>query len=149
MRHFPLIAPNPPRLSEQLDALRRVEASGVFSNNGPEVRAFEAEITEALFGGRGASLAVANATLGLMVAIKQAAIEAGRLEGLALIPSLTFAATGQAALWSGLTPLICDVDRDEWSACPEAEERMLHHYGDRVSAIIPYATFGNAIDLDR
>lgn len=149
MRHFPLIAPNPPRLSEQLDALRRVEESGVFSNNGPEVRAFEAEITEALFGGRGASLAVANATLGLMVAIKQAAIEAGRLEGLALIPSLTFAATGQAALWSGLTPLICDVDPDEWSACPEAEERMLHHYGDRVSAIIPYATFGNAIDLDR
>ena len=40
MKRLPLIAPNPPRLSEHLDALRRVEASGVFSNNGPEVRAF-------------------------------------------------------------------------------------------------------------
>ena len=35
MKRLPLIAPNPPRLSEHLDALRRVEASGVFSNNGP------------------------------------------------------------------------------------------------------------------
>ncbi|QNA86230.1 aminotransferase DegT [Sphingomonas sp. So64.6b] len=149
MRHFPLIAPNPPRLSEQRDALRRVEASGVFSNNGPEVRAFEAEVTDTLFGGRGASLAVSNATLGLMVAIKHAAIEAGRPGGLALMPSLTFAATAQAALWSGLTPLICDVDPDEWSASPEAEEQLLHHHGDRIGVIVPYATFGNAIDLDR
>jgi hypothetical protein len=53
---YPLIAPNPPRLSAHVEALRRVEASGVFSNNGPEVRAFEAEATETLFGGRGASL---------------------------------------------------------------------------------------------
>ncbi|MGY4398686.1 dTDP-4-amino-4,6-dideoxygalactose transaminase [Sphingomonas sp. UYAg733] len=149
MRHFPLIAPNPPRLSEQRDALRRVEASGVFSNNGPEVRAFEAEVTDTLFGGRGASLAVSNATLGLMVAIKHAAIEAGRPGGLALMPSLTFAATAQAASWSGLTPLICDVDPDEWSASPEAEEQLLHHHGDRIGVIVPYATFGNAIDLDR
>ena len=59
MRHLPLIDPRPPRLSELGDALRRVEASGVFSNNGPEVRAFEAEATDQLFGGEGACLAVA------------------------------------------------------------------------------------------
>jgi len=45
MIRLPLIAPNPPRPSEHLDALRRVEASGVFSNNGPEVRTFEAGVT--------------------------------------------------------------------------------------------------------
>jgi len=66
---FPLIAPNPPRLSALSEGLRRIEASGVFSNHGPEVRAFEADITARMFGGSGASLAVANATLGLMVAI--------------------------------------------------------------------------------
>ena len=48
MRPLPLIAPNPPRLSELGEALRRVEASGVFSNNGPEVRALEREATAAL-----------------------------------------------------------------------------------------------------
>jgi dTDP-4-amino-4,6-dideoxygalactose transaminase len=149
MIRYPLIAPNPPPLSEQTEALRRVEASGVFSNNGAEVRGFERDVTTRLFGGHGASLAVANATLGLMIAIKQAAMQNGRPDGLALMPSLTFAATGQAALWSGLTPLICDVDPDDWSACPHAEERLLDTHGDRISVIVPYATFGNAIDLDR
>ena len=73
MKPLPLIAPNPPRLSELGDALTRVEASGIYSNNGPEVRAFEAEVTAQMFGGHGASLAVGNATLGLMIAIRAAA----------------------------------------------------------------------------
>src|SRR3546814_18241796 len=73
MTHYPLIAPRPPKLSEHLDALRRVERSGIYSNNGPEVRGFAADVTARLFGGAGASLAVANATLGLMVAIRDAA----------------------------------------------------------------------------
>ena len=145
---YPLIAPNPPRLSEHVGALRRVEASGVFSNNGPEVRAFEGEATAQLFGGRGASLAVGNATLGLMIAIREAAGEhvAGRF---AVMPALTFAATAQAALWAGLTPLVCDIDPNDWSARAEAEERLLREHGERIAVLLPYATFGNAIDLDR
>ena len=68
---------------------------------------------------------------------------------LAIVPSFTFAATAQAALWAGLTPLICDIDPDDWSACARAEQRLLDQYGSRVSVIVPSATFGNAIDLDR
>ncbi|MGR6329309.1 DegT/DnrJ/EryC1/StrS family aminotransferase [Sphingomonas sp. XXL09] len=147
--NFPLIAPRPPRLSTMRDGLERIEASGVFSNNGPEVRAFEAEVTEQLFGGTGASLAVANATLGLMVAMRQAAGMQPRPGTLALMPAMTFAATAQAAIWAGLTPLIVDVDADGWSADPAAEERMLARHGKRIGVIVPYATFGTAIDLDR
>ena len=145
---YPLIAPNPPRLSQHVDALKSVEASGVFSNNGPQVRAFEAEATTQLFGGHGASLAVGNATLGLMIAIREAAGEhvTGRF---ALMPALTFAATAQAALWAGLTPLICDIDPADWTASAAAEERLLRDYGDRIAVLLPYATFGTAIDLDR
>lgn len=151
---LPLIAPNPPRLSEHLDALRRVEASGVFSNNGPEVRRFEADVTVQAFGGHGASLAVGNATLGLMLAIRQAVPTAlGGMNPkpgtLALMPALTFAATAQAAAWAGLTPLICDIDPDDWGACAREEARLLHRYRDRIGVVVPYATFGNAIDLDR
>ncbi|OYY89429.1 MAG: aminotransferase DegT [Sphingomonas sp. 28-66-16] len=149
MTQYPLIAPRPPRLSDNLDALRRIEQSGVFSNNGPEVRAFEQEVTDKLFGGSGASLAVGNATLGLMIAIRQAAGVLPEPGALALMPSLTFAATAQAAIWAGLTPLICDIDPLDWAASAEAEERLLRQYGSRISVIIPYATFGNAIDLDR
>lgn len=147
MARLPLIAPQPPRLSEHGDALRRVEASGLYSNNGPEVRAFEAEATERLFGGQGACLAVANATLGLMLAIRDAV---GEPEGrYALMPAMTFAATAEAAYWAGLTPLICDIDPDDWSASAAEEERLLAAYGDRIAVVMPYATFGYAIDLDR
>ena len=146
---FPLIAPNPPRLSTLTEGLRRIEASGVFSNNGPEVRAFEAEVTERMFGGTGASLAVGNATLGLMVAIRQAAGMHPRPGTLALMPALTFASTAQAAIWSGLTPLICDIEPVTWTADPAMEEALLARYGERIGVIVPYATFGTAIDLDR
>lgn len=149
MKQYPLIAPNPPRLSEQAEALRRVEASGVFSNNGPEACGFERDVTDRLFGGEGASLAVANATLGLMIAIREAAGARHRPGAMALMPSLTFAATAQAALWAGLTPLICDIDPDDWSACARVEERLLATHGDRIAVVVPYATFGNAIDLGR
>lgn len=145
---LPLIAPQPPRLSRLTDALERVEASGIYSNNGPEVRAFEAEATARLFGGCGDTLAVANATLGLMLAIRDQAGTRG--EGcMALMPALSFAATAQAAHWAGLTPLICDIDPTDWSASATEEERLLALHGDRIAVVVPYATFGRAIDLDR
>ena len=149
LKPLPLIAPNPPRLSDHLAALRRVEASGIYSNGGPEVRAFEAAATAQLFGGQGACLAVANATLGLMIAIREAAGFDPAHGTLALMPALTFAATAQAAAWAGLTPLICDVDPEDWGAAAAEEERLLRHYGARIGVVVPYATFGNAIDLDR
>jgi dTDP-4-amino-4,6-dideoxygalactose transaminase len=146
---YPLVNPNPPRLSEHPDVLKRVEASGIFSNNGPELRAFEAEATGRLFGGQGACLGVGNATLGLILAIRHAVGGAPWPGKLAMMPAFTFAATAQAAEWAGLRPLLVDSDPDDWSACAAAEIRMLKKYRDRIGVIVPYATFGNPIDLDR
>ncbi|MDE2302899.1 MAG: DegT/DnrJ/EryC1/StrS family aminotransferase [Sphingomonadales bacterium] len=144
---LPLIAPRPPRLSAMGDGLRAIEARGIFSNGGPVVRGFEAEARARLFGGAGDCLAVTNATLGLMIALRQAT--AHRPGGLALMPALTFAATAQAAMWAGLTPLVCDIDRARWIADPDHEEALLARHGAAVSAIVPYATFGHPLDLDR
>ena len=149
MPDLPLIAPNPPRLSELGDALRAIEASGVFSNNGPQVRAFEAEITEQLFGGHGASLAVANATLGLMIAIRDAGGQEVRPGRQALMPALTFAATAHAAEWAGFQPLVADIDPADWGIAAREEERLLREGAGRIAVVVPYATFGSAIDLDR
>lgn len=146
---FPLIAPRPPRLSEQMEGLKRIEASGQFSNNGPEVRALEAEMVARLFDGRGAALAVGNATLGLMIAMRQAAGLHPRPGTLAMMPAMTFAATAQAAIWAGLTPLIVDIDPQDWTADAAEEERMLAQHGGRIGVVVPYATFGTLIDLDR
>ena len=149
MKDLPLIRPNPPRLSRMGEGLAAIEASGTFSNNGPVARRLEAEMTARLFGGRGACLAVANATLGLMLALKHVTHDRHEARRLALMPAFTFAATAQAALWAGLTPLLADCDPDDWTLCALAEERLLAEHGRRVGAIVPYATFGNSIDLER
>ncbi|MBB5719485.1 dTDP-4-amino-4,6-dideoxygalactose transaminase [Stakelama sediminis] len=148
-RQIPLIAPNPPKLSEMGEELAAIEASGQYSNAGPTVSAFERAIVEQLFGGEGACLAVANATLGLMIAIRQAAGRNWRGERFALIPAFTFAATAHAAEWAGLTPLLIDSDPDDWAACAEAEDAAFARYGSQIAVVVPYATFGTCIDLER
>ncbi len=145
---LPLIRPNPPRLSRLKDKLEALEASGTFSNYGPVVRRFERAMSEQLFAGRGECLAVANATLGLMLSLKMEmrGRKADRL--LVMMPAFTFAATAQAALWSGLTPLLADCDPDDWALSAPAADRLLARYGHNIGAIVPYATFGNSIDLE-
>ena len=145
---LPLIRPNPAKLSLLQDDLRAIEQSGIYSNHGPVARRFESAAVDVIFGGEGACLAVANATLGLMIALRQA-VPGPSVGRYALMPSFTFAATAHAALWTGLTPLLCDIDPDDWTAAPRAEERLLARYGKQVGAIMPYATFGTDIDLER
>ncbi len=147
MLKLPLIAPQPPRLSEMTEELLALEASGYFSNGGPIVRDFERKAVAALFGGEGLALAVGNATLGLLLAIREA--RAGRLGRYALVPAFTFAATAHAAIWAGLTPILVDSDPEDWAASLTAIEAQLARHGEEIAVVVPYDTFGNGIDLDR
>lgn len=146
---IPLIRPNPPRLSRLAAELAAIEASGIFSNNGPVLQRFEAAITDALFGGCGASLGVSNATVGLTAALLHALGGLARPGAMALMPAFTFAATAHAAIGAGLTPLLCDIDPERWQPDPQDEERLLAAHDGHVAAIVPYATFGSVLDLDR
>ena len=145
--HIPLLRPSPVRLSRFVEELKAIEQSGHFTNFGPVNAQFEAEVVARIFGGVGACLTVSNATLGLMLAIRDAIGENRGHGRYALMPSFTFAATAQAALWNGLTPLFCDIDENDWSPSAAAEEALLERYGDQIAVIVPYATFGNCIDL--
>ncbi len=149
MDRLPLIAPRPPKLSLMGEALAGIEARGVYSNGGPVVRGFEAAATAQLFAGTGDCLAVGNATLGLMLAIRHAAGPRAGKGQFALIPAFTFAATAHAAEWAGLVPLLCDVDPEDWAASAAAEAQAFDKYGDRIAVVVPYATFGAGIDLAR
>lgn len=143
------IRPNPPRLSEATDALRAIEDRRMFSNFGPVNAAFEQDVISRMFGGVGECMTTCNATIGLMLAIQQAIGRRPTRTQYALMPSFTFAAAAQAAMWCGLTPLFCDVDPATWAACPQQEERLLALYGADIAIVVPYATFGYEIDLDR
>jgi dTDP-4-amino-4,6-dideoxygalactose transaminase len=143
------IRPDPPRLSQASDALRAIEDRRMFSNFGPVNAAFEQDMVARMFSGTGACLTTCNATIGLMLAIQQAIGPRPKRTRYALMPSFTFAAAAQAALWCGLTPLFCDIDRRTWSACPRDEARLLAQHGDDIAVLVPYATFGYDIDLAR
>ncbi len=152
----PLTRPNPPRLSQAGASLRAIEERGLFTNFGPANTAFEAAMLERMFGSEGACLTVCNATIGLMLAIQHAVGPHPALAGTgsgerryALMPSFTFAAAAHAAMWCGLTPLLCDIDPLDWAASAAAEEAMLRRYGRQVAVVVPYATFGHDIDLAR
>jgi dTDP-4-amino-4,6-dideoxygalactose transaminase len=144
----PFLRPNPPKLSLQSAALAEIEQSGTFSNYGPVNCRLEERFSRALFGAERSCVTVANATLGLMLAIKQAVGWKPRAR-YALMPSFTFAAGAQAALWCGLTPLFCDIDGDTWLPSAEAEDELLAQYGDEIAVMVPNATFGNCLDLER
>ncbi len=156
---IPFLQPNPSRLSQLGAELARIEESGVFSNYGPVNTRFEGALTDALFGGVGGCVTVCNATIGLMLAIRHAVDAAGSRptpgqgattrRRYVLMPSFTFAATAHAALWNGLTPLLCDIDADTWLPCHAAEDALLAQYEGQIAAIVPYATFGNCLDMDR
>jgi dTDP-4-amino-4,6-dideoxygalactose transaminase len=146
---IPLINPNPPRLSDAADALRAIEERGIFSNFGPVNTAFEQDMLTRMFGGVGGCMTVCNATIGLMLAIQQAIGSRPKRVRYALMPSFTFAAAAHAAMWCGLTPLYCDIDPLTWSASAVDEERLLARYGKDIAVVMPYATFGYDIDLDR
>ena len=146
---LPLIRSNPPRLSALGPQLEALEASGIFTNNGPRVRRFEAALVERLFAGEGACLTIANAAIGLMIAIRQA-IGPGKANGrFALMPSFASAATAQAAIWSGLTPMLCDIDPGSWTADGAQEEVLLARHAGQIAVLAPCATFGRSLDLDR
>jgi dTDP-4-amino-4,6-dideoxygalactose transaminase len=147
--NIPLLKPSPGRLSGLVSELAAIETSGQFTNFGPVNTRFEQEMTARVFGGNGACLTVSNATLGLMLAIRDAIGENAHGRRYALMPSFTFAATAQAALWNGLTPLFCDIDPETWAPSGQAEEEILDRYGAAVAVVVPYATFGNSIDLAR
>jgi dTDP-4-amino-4,6-dideoxygalactose transaminase len=147
--NIPLLKPSPARLSGLVSELTAIEASGRFTNFGPVNARFEQQMVERIFGGVGACLTVSNATLGLILAIRHAIGDNAQGRRYALMPSFSFAATAQAALWNGLTPLFCDIDENDWSLSSHATESMLERYGAAVAVVVPYATFGNAIDLSR
>lgn len=125
-----------------------MENRAIFSNFGPLSAEFEENVNRRMFSDIGACLTVCNATTGLMIAIRHV-VEGlrGSRRRYALMPSFTFAAAAQAAMWNRLTPLFCDINPLDWSADRDSELELLEKYHDQIAVVVPYATFGYSIDL--
>jgi dTDP-4-amino-4,6-dideoxygalactose transaminase len=86
---------------------------------------------------------VASGTLGLMVAIAsltKTSPDSGASG--ALMPSFTFLATAQAAIWSGFQPRLIDVDPTHWHIDASRLERVLRDHRGDLSLVTAVCTFG-------
>lgn len=124
--------------------MRRIDDARWYSNGGPLAREFETRLAErADTAGENVAL-VANATLGLAIAL--AALELPP-DSLCLLPAWTFAASAHAVRMAGLVPWLVDVDVATWSLTPSLARDLLASAPGRVSAIMPVLPFGAPIDV--
>ena len=110
-----------------------------FSNGGPCWRLLRDRLGERA----GAyCVPVASGTLGLMAALAAVLDDsgAGPKRG-ALMPSFTFLATAQAAVWAGLEPRLADIDAEHWHLDPELLEQALAGEHD-LGAVLAVSAFG-------
>ena len=116
--------------------------AGWFSNDGPCLRLLADRISERLGGVE--CIPVANATLGLMVALRAVTEQSPPAAREVVVPSFTYIASVSAILWAGLTPVFVDIDSDNWHVTPSALTAAIESRGSRLACALPCSTFGAA-----
>ena len=133
-----VMRPRLPTLEHVAPYLAEMDASRWYGNFGPLQQRFEARLADRFAIAPDGITCVANATVGLTLALAAAA-EPG---GLCLMPSFTFVASAHAARAAGLMPCFVDVEPGSWALTPELARAALRRLGGRVAAVMPVAVFG-------
>lgn len=107
---------------------------------GPHVRRFEEAF--AAFAGAADAVACTSCTTGLHLAL--AALGVGPGDEV-IVPSFTWVATANAALYCGATPVLVDIDPITFNVDPEA---MAAAISPRTRALVPVHLFGLPADMD-
>lgn len=111
---------------------------------GPNVTAFEEELS-IMVGAKNAT-ALTSGTAAIHLALKFLGVGEGDI---VLCPSLTFSASANPIIYQNATPVFVDSDLETWNMSPEALEKALNKYGDRVKAVIIVHLYGFAADMDK
>lgn len=128
----------PPPIDEQtIEAVARVLRSG-WITTGPEVAAFEAELSAYLEASH----------VGCFGSWTEGAELVWRWWGLGpgdevIVPAITFAATANIVLHCGATPVIVDIDPVDWNA---SIERIAEAMGPRTKGVMPVDFGGWPVD---
>lgn len=139
----PIARPELPKAEALLPYLRRIDHARWYSNFGPLLLEFEAELGSRLEG-QSHVVTCANATQGLSLSLQALQLPPGSL---CAMPAFTFVATAHAVVAAGLKPYFLDVDPDTWTLQPHTVRRALANAPEPVSAVIVVAPFGLMPDL--
>lgn len=120
---------------EEREAVDRVLRGGMVAQ-GPEVAAFEQEFSQHFVNGR-PSVAVNSGTAGLHLGLLAAGVGPGDE---VIVPSFTFAATGNSVALTGATPVFVDIEPETFSIDPAAVEAAITA---RTRGIMPVHLYGH------
>jgi dTDP-4-amino-4,6-dideoxygalactose transaminase len=129
---------NQPLQESILAAFERTISSGSFTN-GPEVGEFEAAF--AAYCGTPECIGVASGLDALRLALLAKGLERGSE---VIVPALTFAATVEAVVQAGGSPVLVDVAESDYNLDPTAAEAA---FTDRTDLLLPVHLFGQLADM--
>ncbi|WP_167143702.1 DegT/DnrJ/EryC1/StrS family aminotransferase [Canibacter zhoujuaniae] len=125
---------------EERAAVDRVLRSGMIAQ-GPEVAAFEEEFAEHFVRGR-ATVAVNSGTSGQHLGLLASGIGPGDE---VIVPSFTFAATGNSVALTGATPVFADIEPDTFTLDPASVRAAVT---ERTKGIMPVHLYGHPFMVD-
>ena len=129
--------PSLPPLAELQSMLEDLWSNRTLTNSGPLHRRLEQRLCS-YFGIANLTL-VANATLGLMLAVRHL-----ELRGEVITTPFSFVATGHSLIWGGATPVFVDINPATLNIDPERIERAIT---PRTTGIMAVHCFGHACDV--
>lgn len=133
-------AANPIIGDEERAAVDRVLRSGMIAQ-GPEVAAFESEFADHFVDGR-PTVAVNSGTSGQHLGLLAAGVGIGDE---VIVPSFTFAATGNSVALTGATPVFVDIEPDFFTLDPQAVRAAIT---PRTKGIMPVHLYGHPFLVD-
>lgn len=141
---IPIMRPKLPSADRLTPYLKSIDASRTYSNFGPLALSLEDRLAEHYGLNQGTVATVANATLGLAIALAAQQPPPGSL---CVMPAWTFVASAHAAVMAGLVPYFVDVDPETWAI---DAGKLLDEIGRapaRVGAVMPVMPFGLPLEI--
>jgi dTDP-4-amino-4,6-dideoxygalactose transaminase len=123
--------------------LKLIDATRIYTNFGPLALSLEDRLAEHYGLHQGTVATVANATLGLAIALCAQQPPPGTL---CAMPAWTFVASAHAAVMAGLTPYFLDVDPGTWALDPSKLIDEIARAPAPVGAVMPVMPFGFPLD---
>ena len=115
--------------------------SGWVSSHGKYIDKFEKGFSK--FIGTEYGLTVSNGTAALHLALSALGITTGDE---VIVPDLTFISPVNAVLYCNATPVLCDIDKNNWCIDPNKIRGLIT---DKTRAIIVVHLYGNSADMDQ